>query len=585
MFNKKSIFLFPVLLSACLLASSNLDIFIRQITETGIKSYYFRSEDPSWDHLNFHKDKTREEGTAGHDSTRDYLERTFEEYLGPENVYIHEFDWPDGTDGKGYNVIGIKKGTDETNYGIWVVGAHYDSYDSDRTGGAPGANDNGTGLVGMLEIMRLVHSPDSRATIIFGAWDAEEPRYSTHSWTSGSVLEGASFSGPAGSRAWINHHVVTDPADVNGNKVLWSMIRGNINLDMFGFPGISNTLWIYNGGSEWTNNIDDGSVFYPVSAEVNQLYNAASTYMETYGYDDRNPKNQVIAVQKGIMEYSDNINFSRAGIPSLEYAESGWSGDPHYHKWSDYYRPAGGDVNFSDENPVLNFTTMVIRGVAAFLVDTAGVNIDPDIPLPVELIAFTPIWNNGKVELRWITASETENVGFIIERRDTFREEWQQIASYSDRVSLIGQGHSSKKTEYNFTDVHTVADKRYEYRLSEVSYDGTVTVLSSASITTGAGIPGRGSNIIVSSISPNPFNPIANITLELRNSAYISLNVFDVSGRIVKYIINAEQYSPGTHKISWDVVGLASGQYLLQIVSECDQAGKEASVCKFMIQK
>jgi hypothetical protein len=584
MLNKKSIFLFSVLLFTCLSASSSLDIFIRQITESDILSYYYRSEDPSWDYLNFHKNKTREEGTGGHDSTRDYIERTFEDHLGAGNVYIHEFDWPDGTNGKGYNVIGIKKGTDETNNGIWIVGAHYDSYDSDQTEDAPGANDNGTGLVGMLEIVRLIHNRDSRATIIFGAWDAEEPRYSTHSWTSGSVLGSEIFNGPAGSRAWINEHILTDPDDLEDNKILWEHVRGNLNLDMFGYPAYINTLWLYNGGTEWNTNFNDTSA-HPHADDVSRLYDAAAEYMERYGYDDQEPPNRVAVVKKGIMQYSDNISFARGGMPSLEYAESGWQEDTHYHKWSDYYRPAGGDILFGDENPVLNFTTMVIRGVTAFLVDTAGVNIDPDIPLPVELTVFTPIWKNGGVELRWTTASETENNGFIVERKDTFLEGWKQIATYMDRISLIGQGYSSKETEYRFVDTNIEADKRYEYRLSEVNYAGTVSVLSTTSIATGAGMPGRASNIVMSSISPNPFNPMTVIMLELRDPAQISLNVFDISGRMVQSILNTELYSSGMHKISWNGDGLASGQYLLQIISESKQSGKEASVYKVMIQK
>lgn len=55
---------------------------------------------------------------------------------------------------------------------IWVVGAHYDSID-----GSPAANDNGSGIAGVLEMARLLGSGRPRDTIRFVAFVNEEPPF------------------------------------------------------------------------------------------------------------------------------------------------------------------------------------------------------------------------------------------------------------------------------------------------------------------------------------------------------------------------------------------------------------------------
>lgn len=57
--------------------------------------------------------------------------------------------------------------------GIVVVGAHYDS-----VRGSPGANDNATGVAGMLEIARALTGADAARGVRFVAFVNEEPPYS-----------------------------------------------------------------------------------------------------------------------------------------------------------------------------------------------------------------------------------------------------------------------------------------------------------------------------------------------------------------------------------------------------------------------
>ena len=50
---------------------------------------------------------------------------------------------------------------------------------------------------------------------------------------------------------------------------------------------------------------------------------------------------------------------------------------------------------------------------------------------------------------------------------------------------------------------------------------------------------------------PNPFNPETKISYKLTNSAYISLNVYDLLGREIKTLVSKDQ-TAGSYTVSWD---------------------------------
>lgn len=584
MLKYRRLLLITFMIVSFLYSSEDLHPFIQQITEESVRDYYYRAEDPSWDHLKFHQDKNREEGSGGHDSAKAYIEATLKSYLGNNNVYIDEFPWADGTNGKGYNIIGVKKGRLGSNSDVWIVGAHYDSYDMDRTGTAPGANDNGSGIVGVLEMARVINTRESDATIIFAFWDAEEPRYSTHSWVSASSFGSDSYSGPSGSRAWVNDHVTTDAGSATGNVFLWDRIKGNINLDMFGFPAFNHTLWLYHGGSAWNGSIDESGSIYPLSEDVNNLYNAAVAYLQTYGYDDQIPKNYITVVGKGTMQYSDNISFSRAGIPSLEYAESDWNSDIHYHKWSDYYRPGSGDENYSDENPQIKMITMTIRGALALLADTAKISITSDTPMPVNLTGFRAMSSEGCVLLTWETASEIENLGYLIERRQSYDRPWESISSYLEDHALTGKGHKTSLSEYCWIDENATLGQHYEYRLSDVDFKGNIHPLKTTSVLYRGDLE-KIKTALPGKAYPNPFNPFVRIEYLLPENAIASVSVYDMKGQLIKTLVENVYETKGFHQVGWDAMGMSSGLYLIKISTVFEDKLQNSCVMKIMLQK
>jgi Zn-dependent M28 family amino/carboxypeptidase len=75
------------------------------------------------------------------------------------------------------NVVATLKGTNPDDDRIIIISAHLDSRaaaDNDSTSFAPGANDDGSGIAAMLELVRIMSAHKFSATIVFMAVSGEE---------------------------------------------------------------------------------------------------------------------------------------------------------------------------------------------------------------------------------------------------------------------------------------------------------------------------------------------------------------------------------------------------------------------------
>ncbi|MEJ2636437.1 MAG: T9SS type A sorting domain-containing protein [Calditrichia bacterium] len=63
---------------------------------------------------------------------------------------------------------------------------------------------------------------------------------------------------------------------------------------------------------------------------------------------------------------------------------------------------------------------------------------------------------------------------------------------------------------------------------------------------------------------PNPFNPVTTINYILKNSSYVKLSVFDITGREVKILVNKYQ-SGGEYSVLFKPSNLASGIYIYKL--------------------
>jgi len=83
---------------------------------------------------------------------------------------------------------------------------------------------------------------------------------------------------------------------------------------------------------------------------------------------------------------------------------------------------------------------------------------------------------------------------------------------------------------------------------------------------------------------PNPFNPSTEIRFSLPKAADVKLEVYDITGRMVKTLVN-ENLSAGSHRVNWNASGengqkVSSGVYLYRIT-----AGEFVSAKKMVLLK
>ena len=63
---------------------------------------------------------------------------------------------------------------------------------------------------------------------------------------------------------------------------------------------------------------------------------------------------------------------------------------------------------------------------------------------------------------------------------------------------------------------------------------------------------------------PNPFNPSTTIRFDFPEEGFITMSVYDITGKLVETLVN-EILSTGNHSIQWNPQNLASGLYIVQL--------------------
>lgn len=89
------------------------------------------------------------------------------------------------------------------------------------------------------------------------------------------------------------------------------------------------------------------------------------------------------------------------------------------------------------------------------------------VTLPIELTSFEAHLNGSKVQLKWVTASETNNDYFTLEKS-------KDGSSFSEIAQIKGAGNSSSMINYMETDYNPYNGISY-YRLKQTDYNGVAT--------------------------------------------------------------------------------------------------------------
>lgn len=220
--------------------------------------------------------------------------------------------------------------------------------------------------------------------------------------------------------------------------------------------------------------------------------------------------------------------------------------------------------------------TVYVRVVASTPIDTAGtitniggnVNTAPvsviiDAPLPIELSSFkiSVLPKRNGVELNWITATETNNYGFYVQKSLNGKTNFVNLNS----IVINGHGTTLSQHQYSYTDM--TSPFTY-YRLKQVDLDGTVSYSTVISLTLADVVLLNGpTTFALSQNYPNPFNPSTKIQFSLDKVSHVTLTVYNVLGERVATLVD-ETLSVGEHVCNWNPNALASGIYVYSLQSD-----------------
>ncbi|WP_164735555.1 T9SS type A sorting domain-containing protein [Pseudoflavitalea rhizosphaerae] len=172
--------------------------------------------------------------------------------------------------------------------------------------------------------------------------------------------------------------------------------------------------------------------------------------------------------------------------------------------------------------------------------------------LPVKLKDFSLKAVNGKVQLKWTTSSEEDNLQFTVERAGADQR--------FQKLSVIpGKGTTNLEQVYEYTDNQPLENLNY-YRLVQKDIDGREKIFDAKRI-----MMRRDGKSLVT-VSSNPFTTELSAFVTVQHAQQVRLSITDMSGKVWANING--RYTSGSSEVSLPVGNLPKGVYLLKATGD-----------------
>ncbi|MBB3697255.1 T9SS type A sorting domain-containing protein [Flammeovirga yaeyamensis] len=215
----------------------------------------------------------------------------------------------------------------------------------------------------------------------------------------------------------------------------------------------------------------------------------------------------------------------------------------------EYYDPAHANYNKSSE-PACN--------------KNGNPGFNPD--LPVEMIFFNSLVENGEVYLSWATATE-QNASHFMVLRSFDKNTWEEVGE------VEAGGNTNFRQDYSYTDKPNVVSNVVYYQLLQYDLDGKTETFGPLTVSMNP------SNNLEAEVFPNPTSDHLNIAIGgLVIGHSLTISVLDKLGKTVYQETNENSGNSLVYNIN-DISDLESGHYLLILTS-----GSQKVVRRFIKQ-
>jgi len=197
------------------------------------------------------------------------------------------------------------------------------------------------------------------------------------------------------------------------------------------------------------------------------------------------------------------------------------------------------------------------------------------------LTVFSAKIKDKTVYINWRVLNPKDISYYEIYRLDPKKKDYKKISDNriqkDDFFEKTANSTSGFVYMYDFED-EPERDGVYFYKLKGFSGNGTL-IFEADELKIGiTGIK----NFKVEQNTPNPFNPTTNITYELFDASYVKLKVFDLIGKEIATLVDANQQK-GTYTVTFDAskyANLTSGIYFYKLETD-----KYSEVKKMILTK
>lgn len=173
-------------------------------------------------------------------------------------------------------------------------------------------------------------------------------------------------------------------------------------------------------------------------------------------------------------------------------------------------------------------------------------------PLPIELLSFEANLNEDVVDLKWITATETNNDFFTVERSKNGID-WEKIAQ------VKGSGNSSQILEYFEVDNNPYSGISY-YRLKQTDFDGNFEYFNIVPVKVEKDAEGI-------SLFPNPLERGEDLKLNIKGVNDVLIVIRDIKGK--EFYSKAEIHIEENQLIAIPINSdIPAGLYIVTATSE-----------------
>ncbi len=172
-------------------------------------------------------------------------------------------------------------------------------------------------------------------------------------------------------------------------------------------------------------------------------------------------------------------------------------------------------------------------------------------PLPVQLLSFIGNEVEGRINLKWSTASEKNNDYYTIERSSDGLE-------YEHIANVNGAGNSTTVLEYSYTD-HSPLYGRTYYRLKQTDFDGTSETFKPIAVELTSLV--EGSKL---KLSNNPVNKgdVVTVITSAKGGELLTIAVHNMLGEVIL----TDQFDNSKYEFTLNN-NIKSGMYFVTVSS------------------